>query len=311
MARNVNSLGQSGLAGGKGKTLIERRKVSLHQAGVRSIGICGVGLIGGSIAERLKSKSSALQILGHDRKVVLKTALSQDVIDSVATPAEMLRECDLIILSANPSTNQTLLRSLSRRRVETSSLIVDTGSTQSGIAELDNSLDWKNQASFVAGHPMAGREIQGIESRLQSLFEGHPFFFDNSADLDLQQRVVLDWFTGALGSFTMYVDNQAHDAVMTDISHIPQLLSTIMGGFVSHYDKETIHLAGTGLQSMIRLGGSPYSNWRDVFEENNTRLCERLDVLIGDLSLVRDKIQAGESLQDSFKKAKRGYSCLW
>ncbi len=311
MARYVKSTKGTGLTGGSSKALVRKRKVSLRQASVRSIGICGVGLIGGSIAERLKSKCSALKIVGHDRKPVLRTALSQKVIDSVATPIEMLGDCDLIVLSANPSTNQTILRALSRRKTESAPLIIDTGSTQSGIAELADSLKWNNQACFVAGHPMAGREIQGIESRLQNLFEEHPFFFDRSVALNSQQRTILDWFTGALGSFTMYVDNQAHDEVMTDISHIPQLLSTIMGGFVSHYDKQTIHLAGTGLQSMIRLGGSPYSNWRDVFEENSERLCERLDVLISDLSLARERIQAGESLQDSFKKAKRGYSCLW
>jgi prephenate dehydrogenase len=311
MVKRVTSLPQPAFAHRGAKVRTRNRKVSLRQAGISSIGICGVGLIGGSIAERLRSRKLPLKILGHDRKSVLNVAASQKLIDEVASPAEMLRVCDMVILSANPATNQKILRSLSRQDTDRSPLIIDTGSTQSGIAELGKSLDWKNRATFVAGHPMAGREVQGIESRLAELFEGHPFFFDQSVQLNSDHRILLEWFTGEIGSFTMYVDNTEHDTVMTDISHIPQLLSTVMGGFVSHHDKRTIHLAGTGLQSMIRLGGSPYSNWRDVFEENSERLCKRLDVLIRDLTLARDKIHAGESLQDSFQKARRGYSCLW
>ncbi len=293
------------------KSDTRRRKVSLREARVKSVGICGVGLIGASIAESLRSSSRTLRIVGHDKPKVINVALRERVIDAQMKPNEMTRSCDLIILAANPASNRRLLQKLARQNVAASALIIDTGSTQNEIAELNLALRWNNDATFIAGHPMAGREVQGIESRMKELFAGHPFFFDSSVKLNSQQLRILDWFTNVLGSYSMYVDNERHDSVMTDISHIPQLLSTVISGFVSHYDKRTVHLAGTGLKSMIRLGGSPYSNWRDVFADNDERLCQRLDMLIDELKSVRAKIGSGESLTKSFQKAKRSYSCLW
>ncbi len=292
-----------------------KRKVSLREAKIRTVGICGVGLIGGSIAECLRKSSRSLKIVGYDKSNIVALAKKQKLIDSSLKPAEMLDACDLIVLSANPATNQTFLKQINKqdRKQVTGArtLILDTGSTQSEIASLGQAMSWSADVAFIAGHPMAGREVQGINNRLADLFAGHPFFFDESVKLSATQKLKIDWFTQVLGAFPLYVNNLRHDTVMTDISHIPQLLSTVISGFVNHYDKQTIHLAGTGLKSMIRLGGSPYSNWSDVFSDNRTQICERLDSLIDELKTVRNKIDAGESLTKSFQKAKRSYSCLW
>ncbi len=297
----------------RSRSRIQRPKspLSLHKAGIDAIGICGVGLIGGSIAERLKQLKEQPQVFGHDKSVVIAQALKERVISARLTPEDMLQRCDVIILSANPATNQSFLRRLSKRKTDTQALIIDTSSTQTGIAELNRALKWKNEAQFIAGHPMAGREVQGLANRQSFLFEDHPFFFDDSVKLGKTERNLLEAFVASLGSYAMYVDNNRHDSVMTDISQLPQVLSTVMSAFVSNYNRQTIHLAGTGLQSMIRLGGSPYGNWRDVFAENNERLCQRLDALIEELQNTRDTISSGGSLREHFQKARRSYSCLW
>jgi len=268
-------------------------------------------LIGGSIAERLNQLKEPPQVFGYDKSAVIAQALKERVISARLTPEEMLQRCDLIILSANPATNQSFLRRLSRRKTDTQTLIIDTGSTQTGIADLNRALKWNNGARFIAGHPMAGREVQGLANRQSFLFEDHPFFFDDAVALNRAELNLLEAFVVSLGASTMYVDNNRHDSVMTDISQIPQLLSTVMSAFVSNYNRQTIHLAGTGLQSMIRLGGSPYGNWRDVFAENNERLCQRLDALIEELQNTRDTISSGGSLRKRFQRARRSYSCLW
>lgn len=180
-----------------------------------------------------------------------------------------------------------------------------------GIAKLAKSLTWKNDASFISAHPMAGREVQGLQSRQSDLFVDHPFFFDDSVGLSARDRALIQWLTQALGSYPTFVDAKTHDRTMTDISQIPQLLSTLMGAFVQDYDSRTIHLAGTGLQSMIRLGGSPYNNWHDVFIENSANLSSRLRLLIRELQRIERTVSASGDLGSHFKRAQRSYSCLW
>jgi len=287
-------------------------KVTARQAGVSAVAICGVGLIGGSIAERLKSKRGALRIIGYDRKVTIRRALNERLIDKAETSLKtILAEADIVILSANPASNEVLLKRLSCCDCDTSALILDTGSMQTGIARLAQSLLWKNNARFISAHPMAGREVQGLQNRQTDLFVDHPFFFDDSARLALRDIRRLSWFTRTLGSYPIFVNSKTHDQVMTDISQIPQLLSTLIGAFVQDYERQTIRLAGTGLQSMIRLGGSPYSNWHDVFVENSPYLSRRLRHLIRELQRIEREISDAGDISAHFKRAQRSYSCLW
>ena len=294
------------------KRKADRRDVTRREAKINSIGILGVGLIGGSIAERLKSRRNPPLIYGYDRPGVLSAAKLQKVIDrKLSNPAHALESCDLIVLSANPETNQKFLKRLAASRTQSQSLIIDTGSTQLSISRLGGSIDWKNSAHFVAGHPMAGREREGLENRLRDLFVGHPFFFDDGSKLSKLNRARLNWFTGALGSYPLFVNPEKHDAIMTDISHLPQLVSTSLASFVAHHPSKYLAIAGTGLQSMIRLGGSPYTNWDDVFKENQDKITLRLTELIANLIEMRDSISQGGSVSAQFKQARRSYKCLW
>lgn len=295
-----------------GATTPALRPVTRTQARVKTVTVCGVGLIGGSIAERLRRRFRGLTVLGYDRGSVTKAALRAKVISrSVTSLSQALAASDLVVLAATPSANERLLERLARARVNTDALIFDTGSTQSAIARRSQKVNWNNAGRFIAGHPMAGREVQGLENRLIDLFEGHPFFFDTAVRLSDRDLRRIEWFTHALGSYPIFVNSERHDRVMTDLSHIPQLVSTVIGAFVAGFDPRTIQLAGTGLQSMIRLGGSPYSNWRDVFTDNRDNLVDRLDALIVELSKVRKEIARGGDLAERFTQAQRSYRCLW
>ncbi|HSG99710.1 MAG TPA: prephenate dehydrogenase/arogenate dehydrogenase family protein [candidate division Zixibacteria bacterium] len=305
-------IGQQQLSLFEGAHTPKLRPLSRAQAQVRTITICGVGLIGGSIAERLRRRFRGLTVLGYDRDSVIRAALRAKVISRGATSlSQALAASDLVILSATPSANERLLTQLARARVTTDALICDTGSTQGAISRHAAGLNWNNAARFIAGHPMAGREVQGLANRQGELFQRHPFFFDASIALSARDRRRIQWFAQALGSYPIFVNSERHDRIMTDLSHIPQLVSTVIGAFVAGFDQRTIQLAGTGLQSMIRLGGSPYSNWRDVFADNRDNLVDRLDALIAALAQVRKEIARGGDLAGRFREAQRSYRCLW
>ncbi|MBN4076477.1 prephenate dehydrogenase/arogenate dehydrogenase family protein [Gemmatimonas aurantiaca] len=290
-----------------------RRKKPTTPVTPSCVGIYGIGLIGGSIAERLRTGNKKLNIIGSDIPVVLRKAKRLSLIDEgTGLPEKMLTSTSLIILAASPSVNKRLLRSLSQRKCDTEALIIDTGSVLSSISDFAKSLNWKNNATFVSAHPMAGRELSGLENRQSNLFESHPFFFDDSVSLSSHDLALIDWLNASLGSYSLFVDSAHHDQVMTDISHLPQIVSTVIGSFLRNHTAETLGLAGTGLQSMIRLGGSPYPLWRDVFKENRENILARLDVLIEDLQSAREEIaNGGSKMSPRFKRAQRSYQCLW
>jgi prephenate dehydrogenase len=110
-----------------------------------------------------------------------------------------------------------------------------------------------------------------------------------------------------LGATPTYISNQLHDQLMSELSHLPQLISTILGGQIN---PRMIPLAGPGLRSMLRLAGSPYSVWSEIIDENRTEIITALEAYRQNLHQVSKLIKAKKSLAGVFKSASRSYRCL-
>ncbi len=263
-----------------------------------SVGIVGVGLIGGSIGLALKRAKPTVPITGIGRDAGrLQKARDMGIIDRSACSPEALRDCDLVILATPIERILELLESLGDS-VAPETVITDVGSTKRTICDTA----WRNlpaTVEFIGGHPVAGREVGGMENSLPGLFEGAAYILCPRPGEESRGLARLKSFTEILGSRCRVMTPEDHDQALAWTSHLPQLVSTALANVTS---ARRIEVSGSGLRDMLRLAGSPYSVWDGIFETNRDNVAVALEEFIRHLERVRRLLGEGR-LKEEFERA--------
>jgi prephenate dehydrogenase len=116
----------------------------------------------------------------------------------------------------------------------------------------------------------------------------------------------------AMGARAVWSDAETHDWAVGIVSHLPQLLSVALANVVQDETDETglpLTLAGPGLQDMLRLSGSPYEVWRDIFLTNTENVSRALDRLAQAIDHLKTRL-ASKELQAEFHAANELYGLL-
>jgi prephenate dehydrogenase len=269
----------------------------------QSIGIVGVGLIGGSLGLALKRCCPSIHILGVGRDPKrLETALEMRAIDRWQTEDKAdFRDCDLIVL-ATPVEHILLRLGTLGAHLRPGVVVTDVGSTKRHIcAEAWNRLP--PGVEFIGGHPIAGREVAGVENCLAGLFEGAPYVLCPKPGASAGSLPHLGCLVEELGASVWVMSPEEHDRSIARLSHIPQLLSVALASLNS---TERLGIAGSGFRSMTRLAGSPYSVWESILETNSDNIDQGLGELIAHLGTVREALR-NRSLSGEFARAQDVY----
>src|ERR1017187_3699976 len=139
----------------------------------KQVTIIGTGLIGGSLGLALKKSPLAGRIVGGDRAPVLGRAPGCGAIDAGTThPADAVRGSDLVVLATPVIPILDLIDRLGPALLS-KTLVTDVGSTKAEIVQRAAKAFGRNAGQrFLAGHPMAGKELAGVEFADADLFEG-------------------------------------------------------------------------------------------------------------------------------------------
>lgn len=280
------------------------------QPAIRTISFIGLGLIGTSLLRAFRQSphggEGELLIKGYDpsfnekdRKEMLGVGL-----DRFETDRKALCQADLIVLSAPVQENIRLLYEI-REFAGSSTLVTDVSSTKALIAETARELG----IPFIGMHPMAGREQQGFRAAHEELLRGKTVILcDNGSHLEEPKGKELIRLLESAGCRTMRMDPESHDRIVANISHLPQLLSTLL----INYCEQNIPASGPGFATLARLSGSPWSIWQDIVLTNNDNIAAELERFSGELRNLAADIKTGnlESLASRFSNANRLYQIL-
>ena len=268
------------------------------------IGIIGLGLIGGSIAQASRQLWPSSLVIAVDNKDVLETAMRLHAIDVAADELFVLAEADLIVLAAPVSQNILLLSELDEH-VKTSAVVTDVGSTKRAIVDAARRLP--SRFAFIGGHPLAGAAHGGLENARADLFNGRPWLLmegEPGPKGPALQR--LTEFVKALGAVPKTISADAHDRLVAFLSHLPQLtVSALMHVVGDRVGAEGLALAGRGLADTTRLAASPPDIWKDIGATNADQIGPAIDALIDVLKDLRDGLTAGDRLTEIFEDAAR------
>lgn len=256
-----------------------------------TVGICGLGLIGGSMAKAYKADGHT--VLGFDaHEPTLGYCALAGITDGILNE-ETIPSCDLIFVALYPQIAVEYLKKIAPI-IDAHTVVIDLCGTKKQICDCGFALAEQYGFTFVGGHPMAGTQYSGIKYAKATLFKGAPMvlvppIYDDIAFLD-RIRTLLS--PAGFGKFSV-TDAESHDRV---IAFTSQLAHVVSNAYVkSPSAKEHKGFSAGSYKDMTRVAWLNEQMWCELFLENRDPLLFELDTIIASLQEYRDAIAEGDA----------------
>ena len=270
--------------------------------------IIGVGLIGGSIALKLREKHFIDYVYGVDQNEQhLIEAKELRIIDESSTLENAIQNSDLIILAIPVDASRKLLPTILDLVNEKQS-VMDVGSTKGGIVKsVENH---KNRNRFVAFHPMWGTENSGPKSAISDSFTGRAGVICDQEDSAPDALKMVEEVAETLGMNLLYMDAEGHDIHTAYISHISHITSYALANTVLEKEREEdtiFQLASSGFSSTVRLAKSHPEMWVPIFRQNKENVLDVLNEHITQLRKFKSALEKDnyEYLEELIRNANK------
>ena len=259
------------------------------------LGLIGCGLMGGSFAVALKRAGLVKRVVGYSKSPsTTQRALSMGVID-VEAPSALLAVsgADIVLLAVPVSATEATFKAI-RHLITPDMLIMDVGSTKRDVVDAARRVLRDHIGTFVPCHPIAGKEVSGVEHADPELYTGRQVILtpiERTQVVQLKRAVEL-W--EALGCKVSQMSPDAHDAAFAAVSHLPHLIAfALVHGIANQpLGKEFLALAGPGFRDFTRIAAGDPKMWRDVLLANRHELVEQSKIfqrsLLNMLQLAED-----------------------
>jgi prephenate dehydrogenase len=266
-----------------------------------SIKIIGSGLIGTSIGLALANKGVSVEMADIDPRAA---KLANDLVAcaTVASPE--------VILYAGPSSG---LKSCleSEFKMNKHLKFIDIGSVKTKSL-LDISESTIPTRQFLATHPMAGREVGGAQSARGDLFQSRSWIYmptdleGTPVDPDLVAAGL--WLIETLGASPVAMSAQRHDRAVALVSHLPQVMASLLAAQLLNFETELLDLAGAGLRDTTRIAASSPALWDEILSSNSSELLPLLINLQSDLGAFIARLSTSASVSDLIERGNQGRS---
>ena len=277
-----------------------------------TVGIAGVGLIGGSVGLGTRQRFLADKVIGFDYDpATLEAARGMGVIDEAQLhPGPWLAEADLIVLASPAGTLVSAARELARF-TRPDAIFTDVGSIKGAVcAELAD-------LRFVGGHPMAGSERVGVLHADAALLENAVWVVTPDAHTDAEALARVQSFVEQLGAVPLTTTPEQHDRLVAAVSHLPYLSAVALTELAAQDENRDLMmlLAAGGFRDLTRVAsGSPRMS-RDMVVGNKEALrgalaffrkhLDELEGLLEQPDTMLSRAEAAKRARDAFPIVKR------
>lgn len=254
-----------------------------------TIGIVGLGLMGGSFSIALKETSKTYYFMGldHNQKHC-NEALALGLVDEIVNSLDELKSCDIILLTIPVDGIISVANNLGT--LNKNCTVIDLGSTKEKIS---NSIPTQIRENFVTAHPMTGTEKFGPSASIANLYRDKVVVLcDMQKSGEYQQEVAKELFT-SIGMRLVEMGAKEHDRHAAFISHMPHAVSYALAkSVIKQEDAQSIvALAGGGFKDMSRIAKSSPNMWEDIFRQNRENLLESISSFQNQLEKCKDMIE--------------------
>lgn len=255
-----------------------------------TVGIVGLGLIGGSMAKAYHEAGHTVWGLDQNQVTQEFAALS-GCIDGALTE-EKICTCDLILLAAYPAGSEAWLQEMAPCLAGRT--VIDCLGTKRHICQVGFALAARYGFTFIGGHPMAGTHNSGLKYARSNLFHGAPMVivpprYDDIAFLEEIKALLAP---AGFGSITV-TTAEKHDEM---IAFTSQLAHVVSNAYIkSPTAGQHKGFSAGSYKDLTRVAWLNPDMWTELFLENGEYLLRELDGLIGALSQYRDAIASADA----------------
>lgn len=261
---------------------------------MQTVAIIGVGLIGGSFGLALRNAGFEGEILGVSSPPAVEAALRHGAISRTTSLDDAARRADLIYL-AQPVDRILLTLPQLEPLIRYDCLITDAGSTKTKI--VSKAAECFPPGQFLGGHPLAGKELRGVENADGDLFRGRPYVLTPCGPETPQSATFRSWLV-RFGAELVDMSPEEHDATVALTSHLPQLLSTALAQTLATEKNKPVEVVfGQGLLDMTRLALSDPELWSSILSTNRDALNAAIDNFLRTVTELRNSIGTADLLQ--------------
>lgn len=265
-----------------------------------TVGILGLGLIGGSFARAFRAAGA--EVLAYDTDPDVLAAAMVETVAGELDDASVGR-CDLIVLAAYPAAcvswlrdHAELLGSCSDVAAGTGPVVIDTAGVKGPVCGEAFALAAEHGFAFVGAHPMAGAENSGFAFARPDLFRGAPMVLTPPPSDDIARLLLLDrvnTLLGPAGFGSMSVTDPAeHDRV---IAFTSQLAHVVSNAYVKSPTARSHHGFSAGsYRDLTRVAHLNAPMWAELMMDDAENLSREIGWLVDALRAYRDALDAGD-----------------
>ncbi|MEM9951986.1 MAG: prephenate dehydrogenase/arogenate dehydrogenase family protein [Chloroflexota bacterium] len=261
----------------------------------RHLAVVGLGLMGGGLAMALRDRADV--ITGMDLNPETRQyALDHHIVDYATDDLKQaVNEADTVILAAPVRVIADILRLRIGTYLRSNTFLIDIGSTKYDICDAMGRLPVGIGA--IGGHPMAGKENNGIQASDPTIYQGRPFVLCRTRRTTPATRERALLFAEAIGAEAIEMDAERHDRIVAGISHLPYILSASMVATIANEaqsDQAFWQLAAGGFRDMSRLAASDIKMIGDILSTNTRAVATLLAMFRVQLAQLETMLISGE-----------------
>jgi prephenate dehydrogenase len=239
------------------------------------LGLIGCGLMGGSFALALKRAGLVKRVVGYSKSPSTTERARQMGVIDVEAPSALLAVsgADLVLLAVPVSATEATFKAI-RHLISKNTLVMDVGSTKRDVVDTARRVLKDQVGVFVPAHPIAGKELAGVEHADADLYTGRQVILtpiERTLTTQLEKAKKL-WM--ALDCEVNLMSPEAHDAAYAAVSHLPHMIAFALMNAIKgqQASEDFLSLAGPGFRDFSRIAASDPQVWRDILLSNREEL---------------------------------------
>ena len=264
----------------------------------KRLALIGCGLMGGSFALALREAGLVAHIAGYSASEGSRQkALQMGAIDEAcASIAQAVADADLVLLAVPVAMTASCLGEM-QPALSANALVMDVGSTKTDVVHAAREKLGDKLSGFVPAHPIAGKEMAGIEHAEAALYRDRLVVLTPLDETRAEQLSLARQVWQALGSQVQQLSPQDHDAAFAAVSHLPHLTAFALVHALAQQPQGELYLsmAGTGFRDFSRIAASDPSVWRDILLANREEVLRQADLMRAALLQFETAMRSGDA----------------
>ncbi|MCT9930538.1 prephenate dehydrogenase [Planotetraspora sp. A-T 1434] len=251
---------------------------------IGSVVVVGTGLIGTSIALALRQRGVRVYLADRDAAAV---RLARELGAGEEWPSD--RTADLAVIAVPPQFVAQQLLDLQKN--EAARFYTDVASVK--VLPLAQAVQLGcDLSTYVAGHPLAGRERSGPAAARADLFLGRPWALCPTGEASGEAVEAVLELIGLCGGNPVRVDPGEHDSAVAVISHAPHVTAAAVAARLAEASDTALGLSGQGVRDVTRIAAGDPALWTGILSGNAAPVAEVLEAVVADLAAAARALRA-------------------